>query len=101
MRQYVKSNATAATAGLLVWLAIDATYVMSGGSSSNILEISTGAILLFASVGFLWANWRLVDGAWPTRVLKSVLLSLPPFLLWLLIGTLTILWFHPFIGGSE
>lgn len=101
MLRYLKVNALAGIVGLAVWMAIDVIYVYFGSGNRVFLEASGPLVILVAVLAFLRANGGVVTGTLMGRFMKATLLSLPPFLLWLVVSSITILWFHPFIGGSE
>jgi hypothetical protein len=101
MPRYLRANAIAAVVALAVWMVIDAVYVFFVRQSSLFLDISLPVILLVAVAAFLRANWPFSSGRAPSRLAKALLLSLPAFAIWFVISTIVLLWFHPFIGGSE
>lgn len=101
MPQYLRANATAGVVALAVWMVIDAVYVFFVRQSSLFLDTSLPVIVLVAVAAFFHANWRISSGRPTSRLAKAVLLSLPALAIWFVISTIVLLWFHPFIGGSE
>lgn len=98
---YLRANAIAGLIALAVWMAIDGVYVLFVRQSSLYLRISWPAVVLVGVVVFVYANWRLASGPPVARLGKALVLSLPTLVIWFVIGTIVLLWFHPFIGGNE
>ena len=94
-----KVNAVAGIMALACWMVADTKYVFWGGGNYALLEVFTPAMFLLGALAFVKANRALTSATTMYRLAKSVLLSLPAFMFWLVLTTMTLLCFIPSSGN--